>query len=254
LLNNRRVKYGFSLEDVLEKVGFAQGRSDVQSIPANEPDMHTPPADIALQIPHEITMPLVESIRQTQQGGQLSDITALLGRQVPEVLVVILWKRSAMISSDQANDHAFLGSKRQPGRTNDDLSRQLVMVLRVLRLAHIVEHCRGTKPDPLGVAHAVQRLKLVKKTQGKPRNLKRVICFEAMSFSDSDDGVDDPSASQDASLNIVNSFPPAGAYYCIGRTGKGALFLSAFFSLPSSPCTRPAKSSPPSFRAAAHRV
>ena len=75
------------------------------------------------------------------------------------------------------------------------------MIFRVLGFAHIVEHRGGTKPDPFGVAHAVQRLKLVEKTQGQSRNLERVIRFKAVCFADSDDGVDDLSASHVASFN-----------------------------------------------------
>jgi hypothetical protein len=48
----------------------------------------------------------------------------------------------------------------------------------------------------------VQRLKLVKKTQGQSRNLERVIRFEAIRFADPDDGVDDPSASHVATFNF----------------------------------------------------
>jgi hypothetical protein len=147
-------------------------------------------------------MPFVESIRQAKQGGQRPDVTPRVGVQVLEVRVVLLGKRSAMIASDQADDHAFLGSERQLGRTNDDLLRHFVMVFRVLGLAHVVEHRGGTQPDPLGIAHAVQRLKLVKKAYGQSRNLKRVIRFETVRFADLDDGVDDPSASHVASFSF----------------------------------------------------
>jgi hypothetical protein len=223
LLNDRRVQYRFLLEDAFEKVGLAQGRTDVQTIPADDPDVHTPPPDIASQSPHKIGMSFVESIRQAKQGGQLPNVAPPVGVQVFEVLVVILWKRSAMIASDQADDHAFLGSKGELGRTNDDLLRQFVMFFRVLSFAHIVEYRSGTEPNPLGIAHAVQRLKLVEKTQGKSRNLKRVTRFEAVRFANSDDGVDDPSASQDASLKLsvlCHQLVPIVGY--IGRTSKGA--------------------------------
>jgi hypothetical protein len=107
-----------------------------------------------------------------------------------------------MIPSDQADDHAFLGSKGELGGTDDDLLRHLVMIFRVLGFAHVVEQRGGTEPDFLGIAHAVQRLKLVEKTQGQSRNLERVIRFEAVCFADPDDGVNDPSASHVASFNF----------------------------------------------------
>jgi hypothetical protein len=200
--NNRCVQNRLLLEDAFEKVGFAPGRTDVQGSPADESDAHTPPPDFALQSLHQVPMAFVEPVRQAKQGGQLPDITPTVGVQVPEVLVVVLGERSAMIASHQADDHAFLGPKREPGGSDDDLPRRLVMILRVLGFAHVMEQRRGTQPDPFGIAHVVQRLQLVKKTQGQPRNLKGVILLEAIRFADRDDGVDDPSASHVASFSV----------------------------------------------------
>jgi hypothetical protein len=144
LWHDRRAKDRSLSEDAFEKVGFALGRTDVQRFPADEPDVHTPPPNLALQSLHKITMPFVEPVRQAKQGGQLPDVTPPFGVQVLEVLVVVLGKRSAMVSSDQADDHAFLGSKGELGGTDDDLLRHLVMVFRILGFAHVVEHRGGT--------------------------------------------------------------------------------------------------------------
>jgi len=212
-------------EDLLEEVRLGQDRIDMKDIPAGRPQGYEASPDTALQALDELRMPFVEPIRQAQQRRQLSDAELFIHIKVSEVPVIEAWERSAVISGNQADDSPFFPPKRQIRTVEDNVASHFVVIPRVLRLADVMEHCRGAKPYPLGVAHAMQRLKRIEQSQDNPTDLIGMIRLETIRLAELGYGTEYLGASQNnPSFTGLNDQPPT-ATSLSDEPSKGSTFL-----------------------------
>ncbi len=131
-----------------------------------------------------------------------------------------------MVAGHQADDDAFFPPKGQVGGVDDQIPGQLVMALAVLCLGDVVQHRRSPQPDPLGVAHAVPRLKLIEQREGQLADLAGMIGIHVERFTKLRHGVEDLDTSQERPLFFCAYLSATDRYFCIGHAPENLYLLT----------------------------